>query len=177
MKHSRELLIKKKAAQLLEENGITQAPVNVETVAASLNITIRRTPTEDELSGFLLRKEEGQTVIGVNTNHHPNRQRFTIGHEIGHFVLHRHSDMHVDRVVVKLRSELSSKGEDTEEIEANRFSAELLMPESMLDRDIKKLSSSDLNDDRVIQQLAKRYGVSVNAMTNRLNTLGYISSF
>lgn len=177
MKHSREQLIKKKAAELLEENGITDAPVDVQSIAESLKISIRRTPTEDELSGFLLRKEGGPTLIGVNTNHHPNRQRFTIAHEIGHYVLHQHSDLHVDRVVVKLRSELSSKGEDSEEIEANRFAAELLMPQVMLENDIQELPSSDLNDERVIQQLAKRYGVSANAMTNRLNTLGYISSF
>lgn len=177
MKRLREQLIKKKAAELLEENGITEAPVDVEVIAESLNISIRRTPTEDELSGFLLRKEGGPTVIGVNTNHHPNRQRFTIGHEIGHFILHQHNDLHVDRVVVKLRSELSSKGENSEEIEANRFAAELLMPQSMLERDIQELTSNDVNDDRVIQHLAKRYGVSVNAMTNRLNTLGYISDF
>jgi Zn-dependent peptidase ImmA (M78 family) len=34
---------------------------------------------------------DGMPIIGINSLHHPNRQRFSIGHEIGHLVLHRNS--------------------------------------------------------------------------------------
>lgn len=91
--------------------------------------------------------------------------------------------MHVDRSVLRLRNTpslrlrntASSKGEDTEEIEANRFAAELLMPQGFLERDLKEFSITDLHDDRGMQQLAKRYKVSVQAMTTRLGSLGYIT--
>src|SRR5687767_400614 len=127
MRTSKQKEILNYVNQVLEENEITEAPVDVERIAASLGIDVRKTPTEDDISGFLLTQGDGLCVIGVNSLHHPNRQRFTIGHEIGHFALHDKAGVHVDRRVVRLRSSASSTGEDTEEIEANRFAAELLM--------------------------------------------------
>jgi len=162
--------------RLLEENEINGAPVDVERVATSLGIDVRKTPTEDDISGFLLTQGDGLRVIGVNSLHHPNRQRFTIGHEIGHFALHNKAGVHVDRLVVRLRSSASSTGEEREEVEANRFAAELLVPRNFLERDLKDFSLNDLSDDRGMQQLAKRYQVSVQAMTNRLISLGYLKT-
>ena len=174
MKLNRRRLIQSEVVELLQRNNITEAPVDVERVAKSVHIAVRRTPSEDDISGFLLR-QAGQAIIGVNTLHHPNRQRFTIAHELGHFVLHQHDEVHIDRAVVKLRDRTSSKGEDPEEVEANGFAAELLMPEQFLTRDLARLTFTDLLDDRGMQRLAKQYQVSVQAMTNRLVSLGYLS--
>lgn len=161
---------------LLRDNGITEPPVNVELVAASLGIVLRRTPTKDEVSGFLLQQGSGPVMIGVNSLHHPNRQRFTIGHEIGHYVLHDFDKVHVDNFVVKLRSEASSTGDDKEEVEANRFAAELLIPSEMLSKELSELGVTDLLDDRAMQRLAKLFQVSVQAMSNRLISLNYVAS-
>lgn len=167
--------IRSKVNELLRNNRISQAPINVEQIATSLGITISKAPTEDDISGFLLRSPDGSAILGVNALHHMNRQRFTIAHEIGHFELHKHDQVHVDRSVVKLRNQISSKGEDHEEIEANRFAAELLMPEDLLIRDLLEFAEMDLNDERRMQQLAKKFQVSVQAMTNRLVSLGFLS--
>jgi Zn-dependent peptidase ImmA (M78 family) len=158
---------------LLRSGNITSAPVDVESVARRLGILVRRTPTDDDISGFLLRHPGGQAIIGVNTLHHPNRQRFTIAHEIGHFILHQ-QQVHIDRAVVKLRDRASSQGDDDEEVEANGFAAELLMPVEFLGRDLERLPPTDFHDDRRMQQLAKSYLVSVQAMTNRLVILGFL---
>ena len=176
MKLSKQNEILERVNELLQQSRVKTPPVNVEQVAGTLKIHVRKSPTEDEISGFLLRQPEGPVVIGVNSLHHPNRQRFTIGHEIGHFLLHEYDKVHVDRSMVKLRSSASSTGEDEEEVEANRFAAELLMPRTFLDRDVKELLLRDLLDDKWMQQLAKRYAVSVQAMTNRLISLGYLSA-
>jgi Zn-dependent peptidase ImmA (M78 family) len=175
MKTQRQTVIRQKANRLLRENGVLEAPVDVEAIAASLHIEIRKSPTDDEISGFLLKHPDGTAVIGVNVLHHPNRQRFTVGHEIGHFVLHQFEQVHVDKFVLKLRSDASSTGENEEEVEANRFAAELLMPWEFLADDLPKYSVRDLLDDRGMQQLSKRYKVSVQAMTNRLVSLGFIN--
>ena len=174
MKSTKIQAIKSKAKNLLQKCEITQAPIDVEKVATSLGIVVRRTPTEDDISGFLLRNPDGSAVIGINALHHSNRQRFTIAHEIGHFELHKHDQVHVDRSIIKLRSGASSKGEDSEEIEANGFAAELLMPQELLDKDLQKSDFTDLNDERRMQLLAKKYQVSVQAMTNRLVVLNYL---
>jgi len=70
------------------------------------------------------------------------------------------------------RNSHSSDGTDIKEIEANRFAAELLMPEEKLRADIKKKSGIDLfGDEDKLKELAERYQVSEQAMTIRLNTL------
>jgi Zn-dependent peptidase ImmA (M78 family) len=175
MNPQKQQKIHQKVIQLLQENRCTEAPVDVEAIAASLNIEIRKTPAEDDLSGFLLKQGVGSVVIGVNSLHHPNRQRFTIGHEIGHFMLHNHEQVHVDRFVLKLRNVKSSTGENPEEIEANSFAAALLMPFKFLERDLPQFATNGLLDERGLARLANRYRVSKQAMTNRLISLGFIS--
>ena len=176
MRQSKVRSIEATVHSLLQRSGVTEAPVDVEQIARDLGIAVRRTPTEDDISGFLLKNPDGQTIIGVNTLHHPNRQRFTIAHEIGHFELHQFDTVHVDRSVMKLRSSASSSGVNQEEIEANRFAAELLIPRLFLSKDLQRHTFTDLLDDKGMQQLAKKYRVSVQAMTNRLITLGYLNS-
>ena len=162
--------------RLLTQFRIQDAPVPVEDVAQSLGTRVERTPADDDLSGFLYQQKNGKlAIIGVNENHHPNRQTFTIAHELGHFLLHNIEDVHVDRAFrVKLRSPASSKGLDIDEMEANLFAAELLMPTSFLTKDLKGVDDIDLVDEKVISSLAQRYGVSTQAMTFRLNHLGYM---
>lgn len=175
MKTQQVIQIRAKANELLKKCGISTAPVNVEGIASSLGILLRRTPAEDQVSGFLFKQKSGPTVIGVNSLHHPNRQRFTIAHELGHFILHDFDDVHVDEYVMKLRSPESSTGENKDEVEANRFAAELLMPEGILEQEIARLGVQDVSNDRAMQQLAKQFQVSVQAMSNRLMTLEYLA--
>ena len=128
------------------------------------------------MSGFLYRdRKRNLAIIGVNADHHEHRQIFTTAHELGHFLLHDFDDLHVDRQLkVWLRSELSSQGIDDEEKEANLFAAELLMPVRFLGEDVDKIGAIDLEDEDVLRRLAKKYGVSTQAMTFRLGYLGYV---
>lgn len=164
---------------LLQESGVKQPPVPVEAIAEHLGLEVKRTPGPDDLSGFLLRDTAtGHSVIGVNSSHHSNRQRFTVAHEIGHYVLHDGEPLHIDALAnyrVERRSSVSSAGTQTKEVEANAFAAELLMPEAFLRRDIDRSNTAiDLSDDTSISELADRYAVSVSAMTYRLGNLGFI---
>jgi len=163
-------LARRKARDLLQAAGVDTAPVPVKKIAASLHATIKYEPFQGGLSGMLHR--DGQhTLIGVNALHPKVRQRFTIAHELGHLLMHRNEKLHVDsRFPVALRNEVSSLAIDDREIEANQFAAELLMPEELLDRDIAALPT-ELEVDEAISRLAKRYIVSVQAMTLRLTAL------
>jgi Zn-dependent peptidase ImmA (M78 family) len=171
------------AERLIASNGVKAAPVPVEQLASALGAVVRREPAEDDLSGFLMRAVVGRrAVIGVNSTHHPNRQRFTIAHEIGHLLLHDGDKIHVDRTgqvyQVNLRSDASSAGTDVDEIEANAFAAELLMPGNLLRVDLADQRTLNLLDDDVLdtllKPLARKYGVSPQALTYRLGRLGYI---
>jgi Zn-dependent peptidase ImmA (M78 family) len=174
----RRKYIRSLVQRLLTEHHIQSAPVPIQAIAQSLGVKIQQKATEDELSGFLYKAPKlDLTVIGVNAIHHPNRQNFTIAHELGHFLLHDINDVHVDRQFkVWLRNETSSQGVDVREKEANLFAAELLMPVQFVEKDIAEIGTVDLLDDEgILAELAGRYGVSTQAMTFRLAYLGYIS--
>lgn len=159
--------IQKMAVDVLRRAGISAAPVNVHTIAAIIGASVQPEFADDEISGGLHRTTAGP-IIGVNAAHHPNRQRFTIAHEIGHAILHLEEDRFVDRVY--RRDHRSREAVDPVEIEANKFAAALLMPEDFLRRDITQ-QALPLRSETV-EQLARQYQVSQQAMTLRLDNLG-----
>ena len=164
---------------LLAEMRVHEAPVPIEDIADHLGATVQYEPGDPDLSGFLLRDDdEHGLIVGVNASHHPNRQRFTIAHELGHLLLHAGERLHVDRAQrgfqVMRRDDLSSQGTDEAEREANLFAAELLMPQAFLEADIENEDDLDLLDEDDLADIAKRYMVSAQALTFRLANLGYI---
>jgi Zn-dependent peptidase ImmA (M78 family) len=167
--------IDKKVSELLKRNKVERPPVPVDRIAESLGIDVNFAPASDGLSGALIRNEEG-FVIGVNSDHHQNRQRFTIAHELGHFLFHEGIKLHVDDDFrVNFRDHRSSSAVDVEEIEANRFAAAMLMPVVFLMRDAGKARIKI--DKAFIQKLAEKYVVSFRAMELRLVNIGLVSPF
>ncbi|WP_405232049.1 ImmA/IrrE family metallo-endopeptidase [Lentisalinibacter salinarum] len=158
------------ANQILEECEIEEPPVPVDRIARQLGAELRFSPFDGELAGMLVRGTDHDTVIGVNSLHHVNRQRFTIAHECGHLLLHK-GDVHIDRSFrVNRRDAVSSQAIDPDEIEANRFAAELLMPYEMITADLVDFDI-DIEDEEALKELAARYQVSVQAMTHRITNL------
>lgn len=155
------------ARRVLTRFQIEQPPVPVEQIAHDLGVRVRYEDFPDELSGAIAHVMQG-AVIAVNTGHRETRQRFTIAHELGHYLMHREADGFYDRgseIRVDLRSNRSAMGTDSREIEANRFAAELLMPRRMI--------LAAINDAHRIEAstLALTFGVSEEAMTYRLADL------
>ena len=110
-------------------------------------------------------------VIGVNGNQAPNRRRFTIAHELGHALLHEGDELHVDRGFrINFRDVNSSLASEIEEIESNTFAAWLLMPTRFLVKHVG-MAHLDIDDGQEVAILAKKYGVSAQAMTYRLLNL------
>lgn len=163
----------KAAREVLRRTGITKPPIPIERIARHLGVEVRREPFEGDLSGMLFR-EGGRAIVGVNSLHPRSRQRFTIAHEIGHLELHDREGIHLDRKfpIVRQRDGLSSLAIDPEEIEANGFAAELLMPAFMLEDDIEE-ADPFYEDDELTGWLADRYDVSLQAMAIRLGNLGF----
>jgi len=167
--------IRELAQKLVMEAGTTEAPVPVWEIARAKGARIVPDSLEGDLSGFLYR-DASQKVIGVNTQHAPVRQNFTVAHELAHLLLHDQEQLHVDRAfpTVRLRDDVSSQGIDDAEKEANLFAAELLMPVGFLRQDLAGRNTLDLYDEDYIPELAQKYGVSVQALMFRLQYLGYI---
>jgi Zn-dependent peptidase ImmA (M78 family) len=160
--------------ELLATYDITEAPVPVERIAKAKGARVFHQSLEDDVSGFLYQDNE-QTVIGVNTHHAPVRQNFTTAHELGHLLLHDQEQLHVDHDFrVRLRDDMSSQGTDDYEREANFFAASLLMPRRFLEEDLEGVHYVNLLDDDFLYDLGRKYGVSVQALVNRLKNLNYI---
>lgn len=167
------------AERVLAEEGIADTPVPVEEIARK-HATVVEEPLGDDISGMLvpLRMPDApmRWAIVVNSRHHRTRQRFTIAHELGHLLLHGYTEPHADRgYVVRFRDGRSAEGSVAEEIEANQFAAELLMPRrSLLQRAAAlrlEYVTSDGADDPAVDEIAKEFEVSKQALLIRLSNL------
>jgi Zn-dependent peptidase ImmA (M78 family) len=167
----------RKALNLIKRRKIEKPPVPVEEIAKAegARLTFEPFDGKDDISAMLFR-EGKSVVIGVNSAHPKTRQRFSIAHEIGHLLLHD-GELFVDKVKrINFRDATSSLAIDDKEIEANRFAAELLMPRTLVQSEIKKKMeiSPRISPERLIKYLASTFKVSAQAMEYRLKNLGVL---
>jgi Zn-dependent peptidase ImmA (M78 family) len=162
-----------RAEKTLRETDAYRVPVAIEIVARRLNLTMEAAALGENVSGMLVVKS-GRGAIGYNSAHARVRQRFTISHEIAHYLLHakkgEKAQLFIDRHVTFRRDETSSSGVDRDEVEANQLGAALLMPKGLVQLEIKT-HELNLDDEEAISLLAKRFNVSTAAMSNRLANL------
>jgi Zn-dependent peptidase ImmA (M78 family) len=167
----------KKLAQYLIKIHKLKTPVDVNFLVQQEGIMIMKKSLEDSVSGMLVIKDD-QSIIVVNISHHSNRQRFTIAHELGHYFLHKSSaNVFFDESLLFFRDEKSTQGTKFQEVEANIFAAELLMPEQVMRERIsqKPLDALDDFEQSALGQLATEFQVSCQALTIRLMRLGLIT--
>lgn len=142
--------------------------LSLEKICNELDINCFEADLDDGLSGMLLR-EDGAYSIYVNKNHAFSRQRFTIAHEIGHYISYLMGSFSKDELEKEGRFEdkavtFRKNGAYSEaETEANMIAAELLMPADKVAELLKQeLSPEDMAD---------LFYVSPSAMMIRLQTL------
>jgi len=122
------------------------------------------------LSGLLLASRGEIWVNAAEAREWPPRRRFTIGHELGHWVLHRAGQTALFCRHGMIEPETTRPAPPVPEDEANRFAAALLMPEPLVCECAEELR---LN----VRVLAARFGVSVAAMQVRLETLRLLPDY
>lgn len=139
-------------------------PVKVGALAAELGLGVVRSTLQPGISGQIGPSGEYPAgfLIKVNRHESKSRQRFTIAHEIGHYILHRERIGLGITDTVLYRSKLSSNLE----VEANRFAADLIMPMIQIR---KKLAEIGRGIDRTVaSEMAAIFDVSTDAMEIRL---------
>ena len=162
--------IEKRAWQQLRQHNLACVSVDVKALAEALGVDVTYASMEGTVSA-MLSIEGGDATIVVNADHPPNRQRFSVAHEIGHYLLHASdNDLFVDRSF--FRNQASSVGELRREIEANAFAAALLMPSRL----IEAHTNDDGDTELYIDELASKFEVSEHAMTIRLINLDLIDA-
>lgn len=124
------------------------------------DIRIEKSALSSDKSGKLEYKD-GIWIMTVNSRHPDVRQRYTLGHELGHYLNHRSSVKSFEDTVFFRSSQKSSM-----EYMADQFAARLLMPEN----DINLMVNNGI---RTVKEMAAKFGVSLEAMKYRLEQLGY----
>lgn len=170
---------RKAAEDVLARSAKPTLPIDVFAVARKYALVIEK-PMSEDLSGMLVPLEKrirGKTwMIVVNSTHPRVRQRFTVAHELGHLLLHDYTTPHADSgFKVRFRDLRSSDGSVKEEIEANQFAAELLMPSALVLKRVRAagLEYAPVTDDEgeLIAGLAREFAVSAQAFSIRLSSL------
>lgn len=153
---------REKAMSLIKMAGIKDAPVDVYKIAKILGFTVIESDFPSGYSGEIFIEGKVKS-IGVNSNHSKNRQRFTIAHELGHYLNgHQYFD-EAGKMLEENEFDFANPLHQQEK-EANLFASELLIPKEFL---LKDLENKGLN----IEELVEKYQVSSQALWIRLTSL------
>lgn len=141
------MLIKKLVKSIIQDFELSY-PLDIYKLCKKLNIDIYR---EDiDMDGCLI-CHNGKSAIIVNKKY-PNREKFSIAHELGHFFIPGHNELMFNCYDVG-DSSVITKVEN--EREADEFASELLMPQSLIER-----YAIDLSFEQ-IKMVAQKFGTSL----------------
>jgi Zn-dependent peptidase ImmA (M78 family) len=152
-------LAEQEADKISDEYSVPPIPVHEIAESSGVNVVFADFgENAEKVSGLCDFKE---ARIYVNRDDMPERQSFTIAHELGHWLLHRESFLeHPDEYRVLPRFSEPNRA-NTMEKEANKFAACLLVPERLL----LPVRSAP------VSSLAKIFGVSRTMMEFRLRNV------
>ena len=149
--------------EILKAEPDLPIPVPVEKLAFQLGITDIKDMDSDGFIGGLITNETKSTgVILVNRDLRKERRRFTVGHELGHFLIRSHKPGKDDRFLCSLKDLLALDPKIADrrlawEAEANRFASLLLVPPPSFRKEANASRDPELQE---IVRLARRYEVS-----------------
>ncbi|NOR32916.1 MAG: ImmA/IrrE family metallo-endopeptidase [Sulfitobacter sp.] len=146
---------------------LVQRPIPLGKIAKELGVPIKVASLGTGISGQISREGDGHYVIKVNRNEARERQRFTIGHEIAHFLLHR--DV-IDSSPTGITDTVLYRSGASQQIEfeANRLAADIVMPMALVEKELKE-GFGGVVTEATIEALANRFEVSKAAMEIRLS--------
>ncbi len=146
---------------------LSSIPVPIGALAKDLGLEVKSVALEPTISGEIRPSNTAQSGFKIRVNRHEKkpRQRYTIAHEIAHYLLHREhiGDGISDNVLY--RSSLSNEIER----EANRLAADLVMPRDAVADELEKWGG--IPNEEIADILAKKFEVSLPAMKIRLGVI------
>ncbi|TXC69601.1 ImmA/IrrE family metallo-endopeptidase [Sphingomonas ginsenosidivorax] len=133
-------------------------PVRLPELARALGVSVKASTLGPGISGEIRPADDGGFVIRINRHDPPKRQRFTVAHELAHFLLHSDEIGNGIEDDVLYRSSLS----DRREQQANRLAADILMPGDLVAEAREAAEEKGVGD--VVLYLADLFAVSEAAM-------------
>lgn len=141
-------------------------PVKLSQLARALGVPVKAATLAPGISGEIRPEGEGFT-IRINRHDPSKRQRFTVAHELAHFLLHA-DQIEAGGIAddVLYRSTLS----DRREAQANRLAADILMPDALVLAGVEEAREIGVGD--LVLYLAEGFATSEVAMRIKLDQLG-----
>jgi len=149
------------AEELLQSLGI-EAPsdIDIEAIAWHCGVKVKEQPL-DGCDAQIIGNND-KAIVTININQCPERKRFSIGHELGHWKYHR------GRSFVCRSGDISNQGKKRSitdpELVADNYAADLLMPEYLFQP--KAQQYKNVNFD-AIRELAECFSTSLIATAFR----------
>lgn len=165
----RTRFIRKAAIELLKRCGIDGPPVDLRIIADKLGLVYEEVDYFPDDVDSLIIPVDDRVIAVVNLNQSKSRRRFSLAHEICHYLYHQ------DRSVLEEVPTIDSPPDydenvsrkDPYEAEADIFAGELLVPLPML----KKVYRPGLTVADVARAFDVSEAVASIAMTNHFNAL------
>jgi Zn-dependent peptidase ImmA (M78 family) len=158
--------------EILRQNPDIQYPFPLEELAALAGIETIGEMTTASFEGMLITNaEKSRGAILVKAKTQPRRRRFTIAHELGHYLLpwHRQETFSCKSSDIKDSGDGRIKTDGVNiEVEANSFASQLLMPSSAFARIMHDYGNPELID---ITDLSNTFDVSFEAAVHRYKSL------
>lgn len=151
--------LEKNAEQIVQIRGI-KAPedIDLEAIARTLGAKVKERPLVGCEARIIGNNDEA--IITINSRSNFERKRFSLGHEIGHWQLHRGMDF------ACLHQDIGNPSGKTKQKErdADRFAANLLMPWFLFKPIAQSLAHADF---KAISELSRRFHTSFVATAIR----------
>lgn len=150
-----------RAKQFLEETGFDEiTDLDMGLVVSAIGATLIEEPISNS-DGTIVRGKT-KTLIKVNSEiPYPEKKRFTIAHEIGHYLLHEKLEVHGENsnTLNWFNNTEQQMQKGIQEWEANDFAAELLMPEGLF---VKEATGKKFTPD-LLKSLSERFKTSITS--------------
>lgn len=156
--------------EILRQNPDVPIPVPIESFAQLAGVEKIRPLETAGFEGMLITNpEKTRAEIFYSGSSIPQRKRFTIGHELGHLLLPHHKESTYECSKEDMtRYGATANARESQEVEANRFSSELLMPKPYFKRRMKELGEPELAH---VETLRKECSTSTEATARRYVSL------
>lgn len=166
--------IEKRVSEIFKETQLFEIPVRIVAIAQFYGFSVFKTnEMEDNESGLIIISEDIKNKYGTdkviifNKKHSVRRNRFTIAHELGHYLLHKKEPEEI-----YAHRDLGVYNE--EERDANSFASALLMPKESVEKIVKELKeeySDEILEYALVSCIAKKFNVSEQVAEVRLRKL------
>ncbi len=171
------------ANELLRDSDLFEIPINIEDLAKKLNIEVRYKDL-NKLSGVIkYTPSSDKVIITINSNDFELRQRFTLAHEIAHYI-HDINFEKEKKIEDTISSQTHFRKEPLSPIErrADKFASDLLMPNELFKKEVKSIVKKLFPDRenfnfevreiyKIVKDTSKLFGVSKPAVIYKFKSL------